>query len=83
MKWYNKEKNRMLDLDSVNGFVFAKGDPTAIKGKDDTSDPTENRLEIIIGGSVFVFRGEYADEIYNLLTIKDKSVSNNEQLING
>jgi hypothetical protein len=73
MKWYNKKKTQMVDLDKVSGFVFIKASDVLQDAKtpDEESDFKTNgdKLEIIIGGSVFSFRGEQAMELYNLLTL--------------
>lgn len=94
MKWYNKEKTKMIDLKSINGFVYisAKNIISKIDYQTDTIEPEildfkENgdKLEIIIGGSVFVFRGDTAIEIYNLLLSFDALTleSQEKQVLKG
>jgi hypothetical protein len=87
MKWYNKEKTRMLDLDSINGFVMISA--KEVLGNPSTSDQQKDfeqngdRMEVIIGGSVFVFRGDQANELYNILTTPTEPSSNGKQVIHG
>jgi len=75
MKWYDKEKTKMIDLESVNGYVYLNA-KDYINDNPDSEDVEEYRksgdkIELIIGGSVFVFRGEQARELYELLLSKD------------
>ena len=72
MKWYNKDKSKMIDLDAVNGYVYipAKEYVEQNPQESDVKDFKQNgdRIELIIGGAVFVFRGDMAKELYDLLT---------------
>lgn len=72
MKWYNKDKSKMIDLDTVNGYVYipAKEYVEQNPQESDVEDFKQNgdRIELIIGGAVFVFRGDMAKELYDLLT---------------
>lgn len=72
MKWYNKDKSKMIDLDAVNGYVYipAKEYVDLNPQESDVEDFKQNgdRIELIIGGAVFVFRGDMAKELYDLLT---------------
>ena len=72
MKWYNKDKSKMINLDTVNGYVYipAKEYVEQNPQESDVEDFKQNgdRIELIIGGAVFVFRGEIAKELYDLLT---------------
>lgn len=78
MKWYNKDKSKMIDIGSVQGYVYipAKEYIEQNPQEADIEDFKENgdRIEIILGGGVFVFRGEVALELYNLLTIETRHV---------
>lgn len=71
MKWYNNNRTKMVDLDSVQGYVFVPSKEYIEQNpsSDDVNDFKTNgdRLELIIGGTPYVFRGETAREIYNLL----------------
>lgn len=71
MKWYNKDKSKMIDLDSVNGYVYIPSKEYVEQNpqESDVEDFKQNgdRIELIIGGAVFVFRGEMAKELYDLL----------------
>lgn len=75
MKWYNKDKSKMINLDAVNGYVYipAKEYVEQNSQESDVEDFKQNgdRIELIIGGAVFVFRGDLAKELYNLLTMED------------
>jgi hypothetical protein len=72
MKWYNKDKSKMIDLDSVNGYVYIPSKEYVEQNpqESDVEDFKQNgdRIELIIGGAVFVFRGDMAKELYDLLT---------------
>lgn len=72
MKWYNKDKSKMIDLDAVNGYVYipAKEYIEQNPYESDVKDFEQNgdRIELILGGAVFVFRGDMAKELYDLLT---------------
>jgi len=72
MKWYNKDKSKMIDLDTVNGYVYIPSKEYVEQNpqESDVEDFKQNgdRIELIIGGAVFVFRGEMAKELYDLLT---------------
>jgi hypothetical protein len=75
MKWYDKEKTKMIDLESVNGYVYLNA-KDYVNDNPDSENVEEYRksgdkIELIIGGSVFVFRGEQARELYELLLTKD------------
>jgi hypothetical protein len=62
----------MINLDTVNGYVYipAKEYVEQNPQESDVEDFKQNgdRIELIIGGAVFVFRGEIAKELYDLLT---------------
>jgi hypothetical protein len=72
MKWYNKDKSKMIDLDAVNGYVYIPSKEYVEQNpqESDVEDFKQNgdRIELIIGGAVFVFRGDIAKELYDLLT---------------
>ena len=72
MKWYNKDKSKMIDLDTVNGYVYIPSKEYVEQNpqESDVEDFKQNgdRIELIIGGAVFVFRGEMTKELYDLLT---------------
>jgi hypothetical protein len=80
MRWYNKDRTKMLDLDTINGYVYipAKEYIEQNPTEDNVDDFKTNgdRLELIIGGSVYVFRGDTAKEIFSLL-------NTNKELIKG
>jgi hypothetical protein len=80
MKWYNKDKTKMLDLDTINGYVYIPAKEYIEQNPDenDVGDFKTNgdRLELIIGGSVYVFRGDTAKEIFSLL-------NNNKEILKG
>ena len=68
MKWYDKEKTKMIDLESINGYVYLNS-KDYINDNPDSEDVEEykksgDKIELIIGGSVFVFRGEQARELF-------------------
>ncbi len=69
MKWYNEDKTKMIDLDKISGYVYIRAEDYVEKNPNDSDkqDFQQNgdKLELIIGGSVFVFRGSQAKEIYN------------------
>lgn len=76
MKWYNNDRTRMLDLESVNGYVFTDSanflKNTNVNAKEDEqiiADFTEygDRLEILVNGTPYIIRGPSAREIYDLL----------------
>lgn len=71
MKWYNEDKTKMIDLESVDGYVYIRAKDYVAKNPNDTDkqDFQQNgdKLELIIGGSVFVFRGDQAKQIYDLI----------------
>ena len=78
MKWYNKDKSKMIDIDAVNGYVYipAKEYVEQNPQESDVEDFRQNgdRIELIIGGAVFVFRGDMAKELYDLLTVDVRHV---------
>jgi len=57
MKWYNKKKTEMVNLDFIAGFEY-------------NSDV--NMLTLFINGSTFKFYTEEASEIYDLLISENK-----------
>ncbi len=71
MKWFNKDKTKMIDIDAINGYVYipAKEYIEQNPTESDVPDFKENgdRIEIILSGSVFVFRGEHARELFELI----------------
>lgn len=83
MKWYNEDKSKMIDLDTVNGYVYIPSKEYIEQNpqESDIEDFKQNgdRIELIIGGSVFVFRGDVARELYNLLVQSDYD----KQLLKG
>jgi len=86
MKWYNTDKTKMINLDAVNGYVYIPAkeyieqNPTA----DDVNDfkMYGNRIELIIGGTPYIFRGVAADEIFNML-ITETTKKLKKQLLKG
>ena len=81
MKWYNKDKRKMLDIDSVDGYVFipAKEYIEQNPTEPDVNDYKEygDRIELILSGTPYIFRGSDANEIYNLL------IGNTKELLRG
>ena len=59
MKWYNTDGTKMINTDSVDGYVFIKS------GSLDT-EPYDI-IELIVSGTPYVFKKEEATEIYKLL----------------
>jgi hypothetical protein len=82
MKWYDKNRYKMLDLSTINGYVYipAKEYVEQNPQESDVEDFRQNgdRIELIIGGAVFVFRGDVAKELWELLQTTDSS-----QLLKG
>lgn len=82
MKWYDKNRYKMLDLSTINGYVYipAKEYVEQNPQESDIEDFRQNgdRIELIIGGAVFVFRGDVAKELWGLLQTTDSS-----QLLKG
>lgn len=82
MKWYDKNHYKMLDLSTINGYVYipAKEYVEQNPQESDVEDFRQNgdRIELIIGGAVFVFRGDVAKELWGLLQTTDSS-----QLLKG
>ena len=78
MKWYNKDKTKMLNLDSVDGYVYipAKEYIEQYPNEKDVEDFKINgdRLELIISGTPYVFRNETAKEIFGLINNNGKQV---------
>lgn len=60
----------MIDLESINGYVYTSVEDATEKDKSATEDFETNgdMIQVIIGGGTFVFRGDDAKEIYNMLT---------------
>jgi hypothetical protein len=52
MKWFNKEKTKMIDLSKVGQFDY---------------NPTNKSLVISVDGNVQVVPPQYSEEIYNSL----------------
>jgi hypothetical protein len=80
MNWFNENKTRMINLDSINGFVYIRAKDYVSKNplESDIQDFREkgDKIELIIGGSVFVFRGDEAQELYRLiLANNDKEIT--------
>jgi len=77
MRWYNKDKTKMINLDDINGYVYI------------SSLDKENTIEIILGGTPYAFTGIEADEIYNNLLEMEKArellknIGQAKQLLNG
>lgn len=71
-KWYNNDKRKMLNLDSVNGYVFIPAkeyieqNPTSEDIKD--FEMYGDRIELIISGTPYIFRGETARELFDILS---------------
>jgi len=59
MKWYNKHKTKMIDLDKVCSFQFEERNDELC---------TACKLDISICGTNEVIYGKEAEEIYNILT---------------
>ena len=72
MKWYNKDKTKMIDIAAINGYVYIPANEYIEQNptESDVGDFKEHgdRIEIILSGSVFVFRGETAKELFELIT---------------
>jgi hypothetical protein len=57
MKWYNKEKTKMIDLSKVGQFDY---------------NPTNKALVITVDGNIQVVPPQYAEELYNaLISLED------------
>ncbi len=71
MKWYNEDRRKMINLESVDGYVYipAENYLTQYPTGNDAEDfkLNGNRLELIISGTPYVFRSNDATEIYGLL----------------
>ncbi len=84
MKWYNEDKTKMLDLNSISGYVFISAEEYIKHNSDvkEISDFKDNgdRLEIIMGGTPFIFRGNVAKEIFDLLKSNELGVDKKELL---
>ena len=72
MKWYNKDKTKCLDLDSVSFWEYRSKEfleaelgerPEFIR----RLFPVETYLNLVTGGCQISFTEEEADEIYNIL----------------
>ena len=78
MKWYNKDHTKMIDLEKIGGYVYipAKNYIENNPHEADIGDFKGNgdKLELIIGGSVFIFRGETAKDIYDSITVNTKQI---------
>lgn len=87
MKWYNKDKTKMINIESIDGYVYipAKEYIEQNPTETDVQDFKDNgdRIEIILSGSVFVFRGDTAKELFDLITKSKDSDSRQLQLIKG
>lgn len=83
MKWYDKNRYKMLDLSTINGYVYipAKEYVEQNPQESDVEDFRQNvdRIELIIGGAVFVFRGDVAKELWGLL----QTTTDSSQLLKG
>ena len=72
MKWYNKDKTKCLDINSVNFWEFsAKED---LEKEYEKKHPSfsdfikpESLLNVIVSGAEIEFYGKEAEEIYNIL----------------
>jgi hypothetical protein len=74
MNWFNEDQTKMIDIDSINGYVYINADQYIANNSEETDvddfKKDGDKLELIIGGSVFLFRGEAAKEIFCLLRKK-------------
>jgi len=74
MKWFNEDKTKMIDIDSINGYVYIPSKEYIEQNplETDVNDFKKNgdRIEIILAGSVFVFRGNTARELFELVNQK-------------
>lgn len=82
MKWNSIDGRKMINLDSVDGYVFvpAKDYLEQYPDGDDSGDFKINgdRIELIISGTPYIFRGAEALEIYSMLR-----ENNTKQLLEG
>jgi hypothetical protein len=67
MKWYNKEKTKMLNLNFVNGYIYVDAEKY-INEYPDSEESKEfkekgDRIDIILGETPYVFRGLDAKEL--------------------
>lgn len=78
MKWYNSDYTKMIDLDKINGYVYIQSENYIRDNPQETDieDFKQNgdKLELIIGGSVFMFRGDMAKEIYDMINGNTRKV---------
>lgn len=76
MKWYSKDSKTMIDLESINGYVYTLAEDVIKNGDNSVEEFKTNgdMIQVIIGGGTFVFRGNDAKEIYELLTTNTKQV---------
>ncbi len=62
----------MLNLEAVNGYVFIPARDYIDQNPEDENvndfKMHGDRIELIIGGTPYVFRGEEAKEIYDMLS---------------
>lgn len=88
MKWYSEDRRQMINLDSVDGYVFIPA-KEFLENNPDANDIEDfklhgDRIEIILCGTPYLFRGEVALEIFNLLTANlAAGVEQQKQLLNG
>jgi hypothetical protein len=87
MKWFNEDKTKMIDIDAINGYVYipAKEYVEQNPTEPDVQDFKDNgdRIELIIGGAVFVFRGDTARQLYNLIIQNEAEKQVAKQLLKG
>jgi hypothetical protein len=77
--WYTTDLLKKISLSSVNGYVYIPAREYVEQNpqESDVEDFKQNgdKIELIIGGSVFVFRGEVANELWNALKpLEDKEL---------
>ena len=66
MRWYNKNKTRMININAINHYFFTKGPISSDYGR-------SNRLWITIGGQDITLYDEEGLEVYNILNKENKS----------
>jgi len=73
MKWISKDKKSSLDLDKIGYWQYISLEDA--KKQNSYLGNETNRLKVFIGGcDPVVFRGEDADEIYEMLINKKEII---------
>jgi hypothetical protein len=72
MKWYNKNKTKYLETNSVSFWEYYSKESQEAEFGDRPEDvqklfPIETYMHVVTGGGMVDFYGEEAEEIYNIL----------------